>query len=50
MADRFGNPEKVHFKEERMVNREYDEIIDKPKQDISSPKKVHSKHSDGQQK
>jgi hypothetical protein len=36
MPDRFGNPEKVRFKELRMVNREYDEVIKEPKK-IENP-------------
>ena len=30
MPDRFGNPEKVTSKEQRMVNREYTEIVNEP--------------------
>jgi len=37
MADRCGNPEKPIFRETRMVNREYDEIIEEPNKEISSP-------------
>jgi hypothetical protein len=39
MPDRFGNPEKTPFKEMRMVNREYTEIIDEPKNKKSKSKK-----------
>jgi len=30
LPDRFGNPEKVTSKEQRMVNREYTEIVNGP--------------------
>lgn len=38
MPDRFGNPEKTPFKEMGMVNREYTEIIDEPKNSKNNKK------------
>jgi|GEM_PF-2772234 len=49
MPDRFGNPEKARFKEERMVNREYDEIVDEPTIVSKTPEKKIIKNSEEHQ-
>lgn len=43
MVNRSNNDDKVRSKEQRMVNREYTEIVDKPRNESSSGDKKRNK-------